>query len=131
MRYSHSKSLREMLRVTKTGGFIRLPDWRFSKPWSSEYRGVTKSRVRNLLRVGGETDVVPSWDGCCPHMHQRYISWLRLVFLCRDDNSRWCCKNAASLSRLTLAKCGASNCCAVTFPGARGYKHILHTSRGQ
>lgn len=43
---------REMLRVTRPGGFVLLVDWRYSKPGDAHYRGLTKARVRELFDVG-------------------------------------------------------------------------------
>jgi ubiquinone/menaquinone biosynthesis C-methylase UbiE len=40
---------REMWRVVKPGGYVMLVDWRYGKPWSRDYFGVSKGRIRTLF----------------------------------------------------------------------------------
>lgn len=53
----------EMLRVTKPGGHLVLVDWRYSKPGSRDYLGMSTSRIAKLFDVGGTTQVVVSENG--------------------------------------------------------------------
>jgi len=48
----------EMLRVTRPGGHIMLTDWRFSKPGSGFYKGMSRKRIRALFEVGHATEIV-------------------------------------------------------------------------
>jgi len=47
----------EMIRVTKPGGILLVSDWRYSKPGSQEFKGVSPSRIRDLYQVGTRTEV--------------------------------------------------------------------------
>jgi SAM-dependent methyltransferase len=47
----------EMVRVTKPGKYIMLIDWRYGKPGSSTYRGMSKERIASLFDVGRSTRV--------------------------------------------------------------------------
>jgi SAM-dependent methyltransferase len=42
---------REMVRVTRRGGFLILSDWRYAKPRSTTYRAVTAGRIARLFGV--------------------------------------------------------------------------------
>lgn len=42
----------EMLRVAKTGAYVMLVDWRYSKPGNSGYLGLSKQRIEKLFGVG-------------------------------------------------------------------------------
>ena len=44
---------REMLRVTKQGGYIVIVDWRYAQPGSREYRAVSPGRIANLFEIRG------------------------------------------------------------------------------
>ena len=41
----------EMLRVTKKNGHLLLIDWRYSKPGSADYRGLSMQRLKRLFAV--------------------------------------------------------------------------------
>lgn len=47
----------EMVRVARPRGHILVSDWRYSKPGSSEFRGVTRKRIARLFSVGSRTIV--------------------------------------------------------------------------
>ena len=47
----------EMIRVAKPGGYIMLVDWRYGKPGSSTYSGVSRTRIAALFDVGRSTRV--------------------------------------------------------------------------
>lgn len=49
---------REMVRVTRPGGYLMLVDWRYSKPGSDVYRAMSKKRISDLFGVGKVTEVV-------------------------------------------------------------------------
>jgi SAM-dependent methyltransferase len=49
---------REMLRVSRSGGYLMLADWRYSEPRSTTHKAVTNRRIRSLFDVGGATEVV-------------------------------------------------------------------------
>jgi ubiquinone/menaquinone biosynthesis C-methylase UbiE len=53
----------EMLRVTKSGGFILLADWRYADPRRSEYRALTTRRLRSLFGVGTHTRICATIPG--------------------------------------------------------------------
>ena len=52
-----SRIASEMIRVTKLGGTLLVSDWRYSKPGSREFKGVSASRIANLYQVGTRTEV--------------------------------------------------------------------------
>jgi len=45
----------EMLRVVRTGGFIVLVDWRYSKPFNTHYKGLSRARIARLFKVGKDS----------------------------------------------------------------------------
>ena len=49
---------REMVRVTRPGGYLMLIDWRYSKPGSDVYKAMNPRRIAELFGVGVETDVI-------------------------------------------------------------------------
>lgn len=49
---------REMIRVTKPGGYIMLADWRYSRRGSGVNTAISKATVKRLFRVGESTDVI-------------------------------------------------------------------------
>lgn len=49
---------REMLRVTKPGGFVMMADWRYARPNSIEHRALSKKRITSLFDVEKSTEVV-------------------------------------------------------------------------
>lgn len=46
---------REMIRVTRPGGYLMLVDWRYSRPGSDVYKAMTKKRIADLFEVGSTT----------------------------------------------------------------------------
>jgi ubiquinone/menaquinone biosynthesis C-methylase UbiE len=46
----------EMIRVTKSNGFILLIDWRYDF-WKSEYLGLSNRRIKKLFKVGELTEL--------------------------------------------------------------------------
>ncbi|MDO8502304.1 MAG: class I SAM-dependent methyltransferase [Gemmatimonadaceae bacterium] len=58
-----SRIAREMVRVTKPGGYLMLVDWRYSKPGSDVYKAMSKRRIAKLFDVGGATSVVAREKG--------------------------------------------------------------------
>ena len=53
----------EMIRVTKPGGIILVSDWRYSKPGSREFKGVSRRRIADLYQVGAQTEVCRTFRG--------------------------------------------------------------------
>jgi ubiquinone/menaquinone biosynthesis C-methylase UbiE len=49
---------KEMLRVTRHGGYLMLIDWRYSKPGSDVYRSMSRKRIADLFDVGNSTQVI-------------------------------------------------------------------------
>jgi len=64
----------EMIRVTKTGGRILVSDWRYSKPGSREFKGVSRSRIKNLYDVGQRTEVCSVFRGALVPPLGRFLS---------------------------------------------------------
>lgn len=52
----------EMVRVTKTNGFILLADWRYDF-WKSEYLGLSNKRIRKLFKVNEMTEIYSQEPG--------------------------------------------------------------------
>ena len=48
----------EMLRVTRSGGYLMLVDWRYAEPRSTDHRAMSSKRIASLFGVGHTTDVV-------------------------------------------------------------------------
>lgn len=65
---------REIVRVVRPGGHILLADWRYSKPWNENYRGLTKKRVRSLFGEGVSTRLVRSENGALIPPVGRFLS---------------------------------------------------------
>jgi ubiquinone/menaquinone biosynthesis C-methylase UbiE len=53
----------EMIRVTKPGGILLVSDWRYSKPGSDEFKGVSPRRIADLYQVGTRTEVCRTFRG--------------------------------------------------------------------
>ena len=49
---------RQMVRVTRPGGYLMLVDWRYSKPGSDVYKAMNRKRIGELFEVGSKTSVV-------------------------------------------------------------------------
>lgn len=64
----------EMIRVTKKGGYVMLVDWRYGKPGSSTYRGLSKARVASLFDVGRATKVIAVEKGALVPPVGRFLS---------------------------------------------------------
>ena len=54
---------REMIRLTKPGGYLMLTDWRYSKPGSDVYKAMTQKRIAQLFDVGGATRLIAREKG--------------------------------------------------------------------
>jgi ubiquinone/menaquinone biosynthesis C-methylase UbiE len=50
----------EMIRVTKTEGFIILEDWRYSKPYNTDYKGLSKYRIDCLF---SNCEIIDTYNG--------------------------------------------------------------------
>jgi ubiquinone/menaquinone biosynthesis C-methylase UbiE len=48
----------EMLRVTRSGGYLMLADWRYAEPRSTDHRAMSSKRIASLFGVGQISDVV-------------------------------------------------------------------------
>jgi SAM-dependent methyltransferase len=53
----------EMIRVTKPGGILLVSDWRYSRPGSGEFKGVSPRRIAGLYQVGKRTDACRTFRG--------------------------------------------------------------------
>ena len=74
-----SRIAREMIRVTKPGGYIMLIDWRYSKPGSSVYKALNPARIESLF--GGETSVIARERGALvPPVGRRLSRYLPSLY---------------------------------------------------
>jgi len=64
----------EMIRVTKRGGFVLISDWRYSKPGSEEFKGVSRKRIERLYNVGVDTYVCNAFRGALAPPIGRFLS---------------------------------------------------------
>ena len=64
----------EMLRVTKSGGYLMLTDWRYAEPRSQDHRAMTPKRIASLFDVGGATSVVVRERGALVPPLGRFLS---------------------------------------------------------
>ena len=72
---------KEMIRVTKPGGYIMLVDWRYSKPGSTVYKAMTPSRIASLFDVGGSTSVIARERGALvPPVGRRLSRYLPSLY---------------------------------------------------
>jgi ubiquinone/menaquinone biosynthesis C-methylase UbiE len=53
----------EMVRVTRPEGALLVSDWRYGKPGSKEFKGVSRKRIEDLYQVGTRTRVVETFRG--------------------------------------------------------------------
>jgi len=53
-----SKIAQEMIRVTKKNGYIVLIDWRYGKLSNPNYLACNRKRVKEIFKVGNDTDIV-------------------------------------------------------------------------
>jgi len=65
---------REMLRVTRSGGYLMIADWRYAEPRSRDHRAVTRKRIASLFDVGGATTVVARERGALVPPLGRFLS---------------------------------------------------------
>lgn len=49
---------REMVRVTRPGGYLMLVDWRYSKPGSDVYKAMNRKRIADLFGVDKVTTFI-------------------------------------------------------------------------
>lgn len=52
-----------MLRVAKPKGYVLLIDWRYSKPFQSDYSGLSKKRIRKLFSVDSKSRIISQTPG--------------------------------------------------------------------
>src|SRR6266513_162870 len=64
----------EMIRVTKPGGILLVSDWRYSKPGSKEFKGVSRKRIAELYQVGKQTRVRRTFRGALIPPVGRFLS---------------------------------------------------------
>ncbi len=64
----------EMLRVTRTGGYLILADWRYAKPNSQDHRAMTPKRIASLFGVGSATAVIRHERGALIPPLGRFLS---------------------------------------------------------
>jgi len=64
----------EMIRVTKPGGTLLVSDWRYSKPGSEEFKGVSPRRIADLYQVGTRTEVCRAFRGALVPPVGRFLS---------------------------------------------------------
>jgi len=48
----------EMIRVTRSGGYIMLADWRYARKKSPDHRAMSSARISSLFEVGSATALV-------------------------------------------------------------------------
>jgi len=65
---------REMLRVTKPGGYLMLADWRYAEPNSKDHRAMSSKRIASLFEVGVSTVVVARERGALVPPLGRFLS---------------------------------------------------------
>jgi SAM-dependent methyltransferase len=64
----------EMLRVTRSGGYLVLVDWRYAKPKSRDHRPMSPKRISSLFDVDRATDVVARERGALVPPLGRFLS---------------------------------------------------------
>ncbi len=64
----------EMIRVTRPGGILLVSDWRYSKPGSKEFKGVSLKRIADLYQVGKQTRVRRTFRGALVPPVGRFLS---------------------------------------------------------
>lgn len=69
-----AKITKEMIRVTKRGGYILLVDWRYSHPFNKTYKGLSKKRIAKLFDVGSKTLIFKTYKGALLPPIGRFIS---------------------------------------------------------
>lgn len=64
----------EMLRVTRSGGYVMMADWRYAEPRSRDHRAMTPKRIASLFDVGAATSVVARERGALVPPLGRFLS---------------------------------------------------------
>ncbi len=64
----------EMLRVTRSGGYLMLADWRYARPGSEDHHAMSPKRIASLFKVGHATDVVARERGALVPPLGRFLS---------------------------------------------------------
>jgi ubiquinone/menaquinone biosynthesis C-methylase UbiE len=65
---------REMLRVTKPGGYVMMADWRYAEPKSKDHRAMSSKRIASLFDVGASTSIVARERGALVPPLGRFLS---------------------------------------------------------
>jgi ubiquinone/menaquinone biosynthesis C-methylase UbiE len=65
---------REMLRVTKRGGFLVISDWRYGRVGNSEFKAMDRQRISRLFSVGSLTIVRAIFPGALVPPVGRFLS---------------------------------------------------------
>jgi SAM-dependent methyltransferase len=65
---------REMIRVTRPGGYLVLADWRYAEPRSTTHKAVSTKRIRTLFDVGAATQIVARERGALIPPLGRFLS---------------------------------------------------------
>lgn len=68
------KIAKEMIRVTKRGGYILLIDWRYSHPVNKGYKGLSRGRIAGLFNVGSKTSIFRIYRGALIPPIGRFVS---------------------------------------------------------
>ncbi|HEY8164947.1 MAG TPA: class I SAM-dependent methyltransferase [Gemmatimonadaceae bacterium] len=69
-----SRVAKEMIRVTRPGGYVMLADWRYAEPRSKTHKAVSPKRIRALFDVGSATNVVARERGALIPPLGRFLS---------------------------------------------------------
>jgi len=64
----------EMVRVCKPGGYLLLVDWRTPKPGDSNYKALTRKRLRMLFGLGHGTRLIGVYRGALIPPVGRFLS---------------------------------------------------------
>ena len=64
----------EMVRVCKPGGYLLLRDWWTPKPRDTNYKALTKNRLRKLFAVGRDTHLIGIYKGALVPPVGRFLS---------------------------------------------------------
>lgn len=64
----------EMLRVTRSGGYLMLADWRYSRRDSNDHRAMSPRRIESLFGVGNSTEVIARERGALVPPLGRFLS---------------------------------------------------------
>ncbi len=64
----------EMLRVTRSGGYLMLADWRYARPGSQDHHAMSPKRIASLFGVGPATTLVARERGALVPPLGRFLS---------------------------------------------------------